>query len=182
MLLSAARLVRFGSVPATLSFLIALGGLVLAGLSLYFSYRERTASYRLRLYDKQVDAQTELMASLAALYQDTIIEVYQTHPRGPITRQYLSNQIGPKWNALLQLRDMWSFVLAQEVITALDGYGIAQQAITGSDEQASESPAKGDLEPLIKAYEHVVETMRESVGTSVLDAQTARVLGHPRAQ
>ena len=52
------------------SFIIALGSLILTGISIYFAYKARTAPYREVLYSKQLNIYTELADILFDFYSN----------------------------------------------------------------------------------------------------------------
>src|SRR6266496_2140659 len=52
------------------SALVGIGGLVVAGLSLYYGYKARTSPYRERLYDRRLDAYGEMIRRLGELHDE----------------------------------------------------------------------------------------------------------------
>jgi hypothetical protein len=167
------------------AFFISLGGLIVAALSLFFTYKSRTALYRDKLYTKQIDGYTEIMKVLSELFADTLVYVTVHHPLNDEQRAALRTQTVGKYNLLMQTNQKWSIFLPKEFEEQVGNFIKVFLGISAFGDYVSGYPSEitGSSDPgklLAGAYQKVIAAARKGIGTEPLSQETLKLLGKPR--
>jgi hypothetical protein len=170
-----------------ISGLVAIGGLAVAGFSQWLLYRERTGAYRLRIYDKQLEALQELSVALTGHYQSLLNlftqELITAGPR-PLSeeaRLRIRGATAVAHNRIGDVETKWQVVLPDSVTHAIQEYRRVTQAATATPDIAKGYDNaivthKDPSMPVSAAYQAVISAMRRSVGTGPLSESTMRML------
>jgi hypothetical protein len=177
---------------------IALGGLAVAALSQWIVYRERTAAYRLRLYDKQLEALQELSVVLTSHYQALLnlltrelIGKGGAVPLSDEAKMRIRDDTAAAHNKIGDVESKWQVVLPDLVKNAIAHYRTITAAATAFTAVAEGYEKDGLAEvvhhndpsmPVAKAYEAVAQAMRRTVGTDPLSTESLRMMGRPPSQ
>lgn len=152
---------------------VALGGLLIAGLSLYFTWRERTAQYRHSLYAAQLAACTELVGLVYQLHWATDGLLQQsTIPLTPDARAAFGGLT--QGDALAQHLFKNSALLPSSILRAAEEYAADLYISVDTDRPAV---ANELLESATAHLLQVVELTREHLGIDALSAETLRRIG-----
>ena len=135
------------------SLIVGLGGLAVAIITIYLSYKERTSSYRKRLYSRQLEVYAEVMNHLADLIDD---EALRWDLRGRL-------------HLLINLM-IWAIVLPNEATKPLASLlGLAYQLEDGITDECYERFVEALIELNLAA--------RRSLGTIPLSRETLNLFG-----
>lgn len=162
---------------------IGIGGLLVAALSVYLTYRSRTSSYRERLYETQLEAVSSVHAAFVDYYsiaQDFITsQGLRLNEDGRVLfREFIFENAEPFYKA----RQKWSLFLPTNVNDSLSADASILNAISAPPSVANQYPSNlvNSHDPggeLSKAYVVVVSEMRKCLGTDPLSAETLRLIG-----
>jgi hypothetical protein len=162
--------------------LIGIGGLLVATITLWLSYRERTKEMRQSLFDRRVDASIALAKSAFAAKHTAMATVYVV----------LLNDAKPQpddaWESarsdrkkFFYLGERWSVILSAEAATAMEGLvgaiGVVVGSSGGTDPPDASSTAVAAMDG---AYQHFITALRRMIGVDRLSAETLAVLGTAR--
>ena len=165
------------------SFIIGFGGLVIAGLSLYFNYKARTSQYREMIYSKQIEGYDEIVNALTEFYLTSISFIASQGFRlNDNTRPILRTKTMEQSLAFHHKHQKWVIFLPNEINKALFSYiklfnGISvpprikhqyPQEIVNSDDPMS---------LLSDAYSEVIDVVRACLGTEPLSQETRKLIG-----
>lgn len=170
-----------------ISGLVAIGGLAVAGFSQWLLYRERTGAYRLRIYDKQLEALQELSVALAAHFNGLLNlltqELVTAGPR-PLTdeaKERIRSHTAIAHNQIGAVEIKWQVVLPGSVTQAIQDYRKVVQAATATSDIAKGYDSaivthRDPSTPVSAAYRAVISAMRRAIGTEPLSQSTLRML------
>ncbi len=164
-------------------FIIGFGGLVVAGLSIYLSYRARTSPYRRMLYSKQLEGYAEVVDALTEFYitaQSFIVA--QGCQLDHKTRPTLRLQSIDKNQAFHRKHQKWVIFLPREMNDALsafvklfNGISAPPDIVRQYSRETVNSNDPGGV--LGDAYTKVIEVARKGVGTEPLSQETLKLIG-----
>jgi hypothetical protein len=159
------------------SAVTSLGALAVAALSLYLAYRGRLSPYREKIYDRQLDAASEVAQALGKLH-DQIQGIVST---GGIE--------GPESNLQVMTTDArteffkayrrWNVILTKPVTDAIADY---VQSLAEVSDQLYSRPGAENLKAgevtsrLAESYSHVLRAARQSIHVEELTSDTVRLI------
>jgi hypothetical protein len=170
---------------------VGLGGLVIAGLTLWLSFKERGAGHREYFYQKQLDAYMAVMNALYPFFNacqdyivlngfrlngETRLKFRLEISRGSISKYY--------WNFHTQ-HQKWAILLPVSMQAQLSHFSTVLSAISAPDEIANQYPPAlvNSADPgmdLAKAYSKVVAVAREGLGVEPLSEEILRLVGRSK--
>ncbi len=167
------------------SLLVAALSLAVTALNLWRNRRELTATYRAKLFERQLEACEEVIAVLderhrrltlvLALREFTHAEAGHQEQLWSEVRTLFSNN--PKW-ADAQARNI--VFLPNDVILAIERYDTAATRILADRYTGRGGPRTGEIAPserISDAYGEIVAAIRSAIGTDVLTKQTHLIMG-----
>jgi len=166
------------------AFVIGLGGLIVAGLSVYLSYKSRISPYREMLYSKQLEGYAEVVYALSDFYTATLafITVQKNCRLDDNTRFELRRITVNENQALYRKQQKWAIFLPKEMSDRLSDFVKLFNGISAFPEVAYQYPKEivyandpGLL--LANAYTKVIEAARKGLGTEPLSQETLRLFG-----
>ena len=165
------------------SFIIGFGGLAVAGLSVYLSYKARTSPYREMLYSRQLEGYAEVIDALTRFYvtaQSSLAA--QGFRLDDKTRPILRAETMDEHVAFYHKHQKWAIFLPREMNDALSAFINTFNAISAPPKVAQLYPREmvnandpGGL--LGHAYSRVVEAARKGLGTEPLSQETLKLIG-----
>ena len=160
------------------SFIIGLGGIVVAGLSVYLSYKARTSAYREMLYSKQLEGYSEVVDALADFYNaaQSFIAAHGCQLNNN-TRRTLRLQTMDKNQAFHHKYQKWALYFPKEMRGALFDFIKMFNGISAPPEIAKQYSkekvyADNPGRLLGDAYTKVIEVARKGLGTEPFSQET----------
>jgi hypothetical protein len=165
------------------SWIIGFGGLVVAGLSVYLSYKAKTSPYREVLYSKQLDGYAEVVDALTDFYIAAQSFIAAQGCRlDNNSRPTLRLQTMDKAQVFHHKHQKWAIFLPKEMNEKLSAFVKLFNGISAPAEVAKQYPSEivyandpGGL--LGNAYIKVIESARKSLGTEALSQETLKLIG-----
>lgn len=165
------------------SVVIGVGGLVVAGLSVYLSYRSRTSPYREMIYSKQVEGYAEVMDALTTFYN--AVQFFIARQGGRLSedaRLALRSQTAELNDAYHRKHQKWAVFFPEKMNDSLSAFWMLFNGISAPPEVAQQYSADtahandpGGL--LGDAYTKVFQAAREGLGTEPLSEETLKIIG-----
>lgn len=164
-------------------FVIQFGVLVVAGLSIYLSFKSRTSPYREMLYSKQLEGFAEVVGLLTEFYVTAQSFIAAKGCQlDDNTRPKLRLQTIDKNLAFHRGYQKWAIFLPKEMNDRLLAFVELFNGISALPEVAHQYPKEivyandpGGL--LGDAYTKVVEAARKGLGTEPLSRETLKLIG-----
>lgn len=148
-------------------------GLALAALTTWLAYRERKATLREKVFEKQVEGCLDVVKELALLHEKAWkFSIQHSEDMGKMeVREDFKKHISRRyWRHAIKL-SMWMFILPAPVIEAHRGYiAFLKTCITEGGR-----PDYADC--LLKKFTEVIQACRVSLHVEPLSQDTARVVG-----
>jgi hypothetical protein len=165
------------------SLVIGLGGLVVAALTIYLSYKARTSPYREMLYSRQLEGYADVVGALTEFYIAGLnFIVRQGHRLGDDTRPKLRLATLGVSLAFHSKHQKWAIFLPKDMNEALGRFVQLFNAVSAHPQAAHQYPSEivyandpGGL--LAEAYAKVVAAARKGLGTEPLSEETLRIIG-----
>jgi C4-dicarboxylate-specific signal transduction histidine kinase len=167
--------------------LVGLGGLGVAALSLWLTYRERTKWYRERVYDKQLGACLAICATAAEVRSEFLnasLKLRIAALRQQEPPEGVWHVVDEARARLLRLEREWGLVLPAATSRALAAFEETATRVRGIHELLPELAPIPDGDFSAEAAQHVVaqfETLvqaaRADLGTELLSGETLRLVG-----
>ncbi len=163
-------------------FIIGFGGLVVASLSIYLSYKARTSPYREMLYSKQLEGYTEVVYTLTDFYiaAQSFIAAHG-HRLDDSTRPMLRLQTINKNQVFHYKHQKWAIFLPKEMNDRLSAFVKLFNGVSAPPEAVQQYPKEivnasdpGGL--LGDAFIKVIETVRKGLGTEPLSQETLKLI------
>jgi hypothetical protein len=167
---------------------IGLGGLLVAGLSVWLTHRERSSPYRHRLYNLQLDGLHEILPALDEWHrvsQSFILEqprLRLNDETRPILRERTQEAMLDYYRHLRK----WQVFLPATLGEALGNFQGTFNAISaipgftkGYDPELVNTADPGMA--LAVAFQNVTRAARQIVGVEPLSQETLRLIGQPEA-
>ncbi len=151
---------------------------------MYLAYRERTAKYRERLYERQLDGFAEVLVAFDRYYKAALYVVHQQphlrftdETRGQLRSDTVESSID-----FYQTHTRWSVFLPRGFNDAIAAFTKIFNAVSAPSSVARQyDPALVYTDDpglvLSEAYQAVVQAARREVGTEALSRETLRVIG-----
>jgi hypothetical protein len=178
------RVVDISAATALGGLLVGAGGVLVAGITVWLSYRERTKELRQRLYDKRVDAALAVAAAAFKAYD----EVLDAAEFSWAVHDDDGELWGKAWKAINGLRaeaEQWSIVLDEPSNEALAGLARSAWRVSGYPGPNFEPPNTSNerVTAVTADYKEVVRALRQMLGVERLSEETLRLLeGRDRAR
>ena len=166
------------------AFLIGFGGLIVAGLSIYLTYKSRISPYRELLYSKQVEGYAEVVYALTDFHTAAI--AFITAQKGcrldDNTRVELRRYTIDKNQTFHLKLQKWAIFLTKEMSDTLSAFiklfnGISAPPDVAHQYQKEIVYATDPVALLMNAYTEVLEVARKSLGTEPLSQETLELFG-----
>jgi len=142
---------------------IGLGGLFVAGFSLWLTYRTRLSPYQQKLYERQLEAATDVLLALGT-YHDAIMGIVAVP--GVDLKAYTGNSRGKFFEAWRK----WSLILSAEVGDAVGTYVGTLTRVTNNLSSAPRTDK--NLVDLTAAYAGVLTAARKDLNIEELSEKT----------
>lgn len=167
--------------------LVGLGGLAVAGLTVWLGHRERTKELRQRLFDARVQASESIAAAAWKLYDATIDDAETIeYGSGPSTQMW-----GEGWarsfRGALAFREQvkrFDVLLDANTTEALSKFEAAASRVSGYPYPWGNDAdwSNESVDALRVAYQALIESLRQMLGVDLLGQETLRMLGKPRPE
>lgn len=176
--------------------LLPLAGFGIAALALLFTYLERTAAYRHRFYEKQLEAMAEVWAAYAAFCQvmgqrlgDEVLASMAgpspdvNAPLDDAAKGRISTACDPSWGEWLQIERKNLPMLPSALEDAFEAFRNVAIAIVAPAALAGTLPSDLVLcpepeTPVSSTYQRVLMAVRDAMGTDTLTAANEKLIGH----
>jgi hypothetical protein len=167
------------------SAVVGIGGLLVAALSLWLSYKDRRSVHRELLYQKQVEAYTAVINALNPLYDACIYFIMTKASRLRLdneTRPQLrseTTQLGRQFHIEHQ---KWALFLPTVVHDEISGFFKVLNAISAPEDVVSHYPrelvySEDPHKELAKAYGRVIAAARSGLGIEPLSEDILKLVG-----
>jgi hypothetical protein len=167
------------------SAVVGIGGLLVAALSLWLSYKDRRSTHRELLYQKQIEAYTAVINVLNPLYDACIYFIMTKASRLRLdseTRPQLrleTTEAGRQFHVEYQ---KWALFLPSVVHDEISGFFKVLNAISAPDDVASHHPRElvysdDPHMELAKAYGQVIAAARTGLGIEPLSDDILKLVG-----
>jgi hypothetical protein len=156
-----------------LSSVVGLIGILVAGLSVYLTYKGRHNQFRQVVYSKQMDAYFEITAAIADLHAAAqhLLAFGFDFQEGPDARKPFRTALRDVHEQFQGRVNRWLIVLPSKVKAALDNYDATLTAVT------TPRDATDPADDLAKAYERVVNCVRHHLAVDSLTLGMLREMG-----
>jgi len=166
------------------AILIGFGGLVVAGLSVYLTYKSRISPYSEMLYSRQLEGYAEVVNALTDFYTAAIgfITVQKGGRLDDNTRVELRRSTMDEYRTFYLKYKKWAIFLTKEMSDRLSAFIELFNGISAFPEDAhlyqEEIVHANDPGLLLaNAYIKVFEVARKSLGTEALSRETLKLFG-----
>src|SRR5262249_13359348 len=156
-----------GNVAQIMASAVGLVGAIVAGLSVYFSYRNRHNQFRQVVYNRQMDAYFDITEAMSNLFTSAQNILASANPwlKADETRARLRSSLRDEHDRFTATVNRALIVLPSKVKAAVDNFNETLLAISESSEQPKADQADairpGELgENLSKAYERAINCIR----------------------
>ena len=164
------------------SFIIGLGGIAVAGLSVYLSYKARTSPFREILYSRQLEGYAEVVDALTDFYNaaQSFIAAHGYQLTNN-TRPTLRLKTLDKNRAFHRKYQKWALYFPKQMRSALYDFIKMFNGISAPPEVAQQySKEKVYVDDpgrlLGDAYTKVIEVARKRLGTEPLSQETLELI------
>lgn len=160
------------------SIVIGLGGLAVAGLSVYLSYKARTSPYREMLYSRQLEGCAEVVDALTKLFVAMTSSIMdQGWPLDESARREVNSATAEEFSTFYRVHQKWGIFLPREMSDAVSAFSslLAKLLASPGLRQAFPTLMVETSDPvglLADAYATVVKAARKSLGTEPLSQET----------
>lgn len=156
-----------------LSSIVGLIGILVAGLSVYLTYKGRHNQFRQVVYSKQMDAYFEITGTIANLHAAAqhLLAIGLDFQDGPDARKRFRTALRDEHDQFQERVNRWLIVLPSKVKAALDHFDTTLTAVT------TPVDATDPAADLAKAYERVVNCVRHHLAVDSLTLGMLREMG-----
>ena len=156
------------------SFIIGIGGIVIAGLSVYLSYKAKIHPYREMLYSKQLEGYTEVIDALNSFFSDMYPFANKELPDKELLE--LREKALKSMVAFNSKYQRWSVFFPEKADKAFSDFVLLSETVLLRGHAV-------DMSELEKAYDEAIQASRDSLGTDPLSQgilDLIRRLSHQR--
>lgn len=156
---------------------VGLVGALVAGLSVYFTYRGRHNQFRQVVYGRQMDAYFDITGAMSHLYAAAQNALAAVGPRlaGEDARTRFRSALREEHERFTGAANRWLIVLPSKVKAAVDGFN---ETLVGIGEPADGEPSAVDPgAALAAAYERAVNCIRYHLAVDSLTSGLLREMG-----
>ncbi len=173
------------SLAQIMSSAVGLMGALVAGLSVYFTYKGRHNQFRQVVYGRQMDAYFDIAESMSNLYtaaQD-ILEVNNPWLKGEEARTRFRTALREEHEKFTGMVNRALIVLPSKVKAAVDHFNKTLLAISEPpEERPAGSPAAQDRPPdpvdeLARAYQRAINCIRHHLAIDSLTTGLLKEMG-----
>ncbi|HEX9871741.1 MAG TPA: hypothetical protein VGC99_24705 [Candidatus Tectomicrobia bacterium] len=166
------------------SLVIGLGGLIVGGLSTYLSYKSRTSPYQEKIYSKQLEGYTEVVAALTEFYNaaQNFIIIQPNVRLDDATRPKLRMETKGYNAAFGRVWQKWAIFFPKEINDSFSDFIKVFNGISAHPDIVRQYPKEvvyasdpGGL--LGDAYSRVIAVIRKRLGTDPLSQETLKLIG-----
>lgn len=173
------RMTQWQAIAQIMTSAVALMGALVAGLSVYFTYRGRHNQFRQVVYGRQMDAYfdiTEAMSHLFSAAQDTLAV---TNPllRDEDARDRFKSTLREEHESFAKTVNRSLIVLPSKVKAAVDGFNEMLLAISDPDEEFVAGRTDDPGKELGQAYERAVNCIRYHLAIDSLTSGMLKEMG-----
>ncbi len=165
------------AVAQIMSAAVGLMGALVAGLSVYFTYRGRHNQFRQVVYGRQMDAYFDIAEAMSHLYTAAQNVLGEDDPRraGEDARARFRAALRDGHERFTETVNRSLIVLPSKVKAAVDGFN---ETLVVIGEPADAGPAAADPEAdLARAYERAVNCIRYHLAVDSLTSGLLREMG-----
>jgi hypothetical protein len=152
-----------------LSSAVGLGGVGVAVLTLLLTYRSRLSPYQQKLYERQLDAATDVLQALGR-YHDEAVSLFDGDPARELD---FSSQMAEVKSDFFRSYRRWNVVIPHPVTAAVTAYLQILEEISATEQKALYSP--GTPSPgyrLANAYAAVLGAAQRELRVKTLSDKT----------
>ena len=168
--------------------LVSCGGLLVAAFSVWLSYKNRGATHRDKLYERQMDGYVVVLKALNELYggcQRFVVENgFRLDDAGRVKfRLAMSRgELAPAYRKLAQVHQDWILFLPPELGEAITKFNRVLMALSAEPQVSKQYPdglvySSDPGWDISVAYQEVVRAARRAIGVEPLSAEILRVVG-----
>jgi len=165
------------------SFIISIGSLAVAGISVYISFRARTLIYRDKLYSNQIEALGKIAEQLRCI--DIVVQDYLAQcgfQLNDTTRPGLRKECKKAFHSFYQIWYRWYIFLPQFVIDEFYSYQKTFNAISVPAEVAHQYSSELVYcnDPglvMSQSYCKVINAIRKCIGVNTLSQESINLFG-----
>ncbi|HEV2862051.1 MAG TPA: hypothetical protein VGX48_13665 [Pyrinomonadaceae bacterium] len=173
------------------SAIAAMGGLMVAALSLWLNYKSRSSVHREYFYQKQIDAFVAIMNALNPLHnacQDFIVLNgfrLNSETRLKFRLAISRGELSAFYREFSLQHQTWALFLPSYMQEQISGFIKTLSAISAPDDVANQYPpnlvnSKDPGLELSKAYSGVVSAARRGLGVEPLSQEILKLLGEAK--
>jgi hypothetical protein len=155
-------------VAPILTSAVGLVGAMVAGLSVYFTYKGRHNQFRSVVYGRQMDAYFDIAESMAAMYTAAQNAVAYANPQSRSALREEHDRFTGVVNRSL-------IVLPSKVKAAVDSFNETLLAITAATDERPETA--GEAADLARAYERAINCIRYHLAVDSLTTGMLKEMG-----
>lgn len=158
------------------SLIVGLGGLAVAALSSYLSYRERTAPFRVNLYNKKFNIYTKIVPTLFDAFMITVI--LQIASRNEDKRMAAVELAQKRSLAVLDLSQTNAVFLPNAVMVKIEKFrsSIVDLIQVCSSSTPNQKTVDEKSKQIGIAYRELIEVIRKDLGIEALTEQTLNLI------
>src|SRR5438067_6691152 len=169
------------AVAQIMSSAVGLMGALVAGLSVYFTYKGRHNQFRQVVYGRQMDAYFDITESMARLYTAAQNHLAFGNPwlKGEDARLRFRTALREEHESFTGTVNRALIVLPSKVKAAVDHFNETLLAISApADERAADGPDPADAGPdLARAYERARNCIRHHLAIDSLTTGMLKEMG-----
>jgi hypothetical protein len=172
------------AVAQIMSSAVGLMGALVAGLSVYFTYKGRHNQFRQVVYGRQMDAYFDITESMSNLFTTTqnILAFRNPCLREEDARVRLRTALREEHERFTAMVNRSLIVLPSKVKTAVDNFNEALLAISAPAEErptapAAAGPSRDPNEEVAKAYERTINCIRHHLAIDSLTTGMLQEIG-----
>jgi hypothetical protein len=166
-------------VAPILSSAVGLMGAMVAGLSVYFTYKSRHNLLRQVVYGRQMDAYFGITESMTALYTAALNALAFANPRlkGEDARVQLRAALREEHERFIGTVNRSLIVLPSKVKAAVDHFNETLLAISAPAEDGPAERPADPAEELARAYERAINSIRHHLAIDSLTTGMLKEMG-----
>ena len=166
-------------VAPVLTSLVGLMGTMVAGLSVYFTYKTRHNHFRSVVYGRQMDAYFDITASMAALYTaaQNHLALHGLRLLGEDARERFRTALRGDHERFTGIVNRSLIVLPSKVKAAVDIFNETLLAIGTAEDEHSANRSADSEGDLAKSYERAVNCIRHHLAIDSLTTGMLKEMG-----
>jgi len=173
------------SVAQIMSSAVGVMGALVAGLSVYFTYKGRHNQFRQVVYGRQMDAYFDITESMSSLYTaaQNVLDYSNPRHKGEDGRGRFRAAVRDEHERFTGVVNRYLIVLPSKVKAAVDHFNLMLLAISSPEERSAGwhagvaecTPEPGDH--LAKAYERAINCIRHHLAIDSLTTGMLKEMG-----